>query len=87
MKYSLGDFEHSEQSEGSEGRQSEAARPLVEVDPEDLEDRAHNDDAVEAVERGLHESSHAQRVHPDAHLEDEGAQKQELGVIWKRKKI
>lgn len=80
----LCDLEYPEQPERPERAEPEAARPLVEVDPEDLEHGAGDDHAVEAVEAGLHEGGHAQRVHADAHLEDERAEEQELGVVWKR---
>ena len=53
----------------------------MEVDPEDLEDGAGDDERVEAVEGRPEEVGHAQRVHPDPHLEDEGRQEQELGVV------
>ena len=56
----------------------------MEVDPQDLEDGASDDERVEPVERRSEEVGHAQRVHPNAHLEDESAQEQELGVVCKR---
>ena len=58
----------------------------MEVDPEDLEDGAGDDERVEAVEGGAEEVGHAQRVHPDPHLEDEGRQEQELGVVCNKNK-
>ena len=57
----------------------------MEVDPQDLEDGASDDERVEAVERRAEEVGHTQRVHPDAHLEDESAQEQELCVVCKKK--
>ena len=57
----------------------------MEVDPEDLEDGAGDDERVEAVEGGAEEVGHAQRVHPDPHLEDEGRQEQELGVVCNKR--
>ena len=56
----------------------------MEVDPQDLEDGASDDERVEPVERRTEEVGHAQRVHPNAHLEDESAQEQELCVVCKR---
>ena len=58
----------------------------MEVDPEDLEDGAGDDERVEAVEGRPEEVGHAQRVHPDPHLEDEGRQEQELGVVCNKNK-
>ena len=74
-----------QQAERPQRREAEAVRALVEVDPQDLEDRAGDDERVEAVERRAEEVGYAQGVHADPHLEDEGAEEQELCVVCKRR--
>ena len=81
---SLGHFENSEQSERPEAAESERARPRLQVDPEDLEERSRDDGAVEPVEGRLEVHHGAERVKADQHLEHERAQEQELGVDWKK---
>jgi hypothetical protein len=50
FEFLLCHFEDSEQSEGTEGGQSEASGSFVEIDPEHLEDGSRDDDRVETIE-------------------------------------
>ena len=47
----LCDFEDPEEPEGPEAGEPEGAGPGLEVDPEDLQDGAHDHAAVKLVER------------------------------------
>ena len=73
------DLEDAEQAERAHHRYAER---LVGIDVGDdhLEYAAHDDDAVELVERRVKVLTRAQAVHFDGHLEQERAQEEELGV-------
>lgn len=75
------DFEDSEQSESPEDREAERARFRLEVSPDDLEDGAGDDEAVEAVEARLEVDPRPHGPHPEEHLEDEETQEHEFGRV------
>ena len=78
----LGDFEDSEQSERSENREAKRAR--LERRPDNFENRAADDDAIEAVERRLKVDPRAQCVHFDEHLRHEQTQEGKFSVICRQ---
>ena len=52
------------------------------MDPDNLKDGAHDDDAVKPVEGGRKVGGEAKRIHANAHFEDEHAQETELSINW-----
>lgn len=51
--------------------------------PHDLEDAPGDDETVEAVERGLEVDPRSQRPHAKQHFEDEKAEENKLGSVYK----
>jgi hypothetical protein len=51
--------------------------------PDDFEDTAGNDEAVEPVERRLEVDPRSQSPHAEQHLENEETQEHEFGSIFK----
>lgn len=75
----LGNFEDSQESKGSEDRETEWSR--FEGGPDDLEDGTADDDAVEPIEGRFEIDSGTQRVHFDEHLRHEQRQKGKFSVV------
>ena len=73
-------FEDAQKSQRPQTGEAKGARALAEIDPENLEDGAGDDGAVEAVEGRREVDKKSQSVHTDHHLENESTQKEELGV-------
>ena len=84
-KYLHSDFKNSQQPQSSEDREPERSSLGLEMAPDDLEDAAGDDEAVEPVERGLEVDPWSQSPHTEQHLKDEQAQKDKFGSVWKRK--
>jgi len=78
------DFEDSQQPQRSEDGEAEGARLGLQVGPDDLEDAAGDDQAVEAVKGGLEVDPRPQGPHSQQHFEDEQAQEDVLGGICRR---
>ena len=77
----LGDFEYSKQAEGAQHWEAERWRRLH-CRPDDLEDGARDDHAVEPVEGRLEVDPRAERVHLDQHFRDEQPEEHEFCVVW-----
>ena len=75
------EFEDPEKPESPQDIETERARFRLEVSPDDLEDGARDDEAVEAVETRLEVDPRTHGPHPQEHLEDEETQEHKLGRV------
>ena len=57
----------------------------MEVDPEHFEDGASDNNGVKSVEGRVEESHRTQGIHPNQHFKDEGTQKHEFHINWKKR--
>lgn len=75
----LGNFEDTKKSQSSEHRETERAG--FESRPDDLENRATDDDAIEPIERRLEVDPRPEGVHLDEHLRHKQTEEGKLGII------